>query len=52
MAAHAEVGVIGTGDDAAKCADDTGSVAGQNRAFGVWGTIGMSHRWGEAVIMW
>lgn len=35
-----------------KWADDTGSVAGQNRAFGVWGTIGMSHRWGEAVIMW
>ncbi|TZG27687.1 hypothetical protein [Sphingomonas montanisoli] len=33
-------------------ADATGSVAGTNRAFGVWGTIGMSHRWAEGVIMW
>jgi len=39
-------------DHFSKWADDTGCIAGKNRVFGVWGTVGFTHRWPEAVIMW
>jgi hypothetical protein len=39
-------------DHFSRWADETGCIAGKNRVFGVWGTVGFTHRWPEAVIMW